>query len=216
MKILIAEDDENMSKILKLYLQREGYEVDCVSNGEDVISYFEQKTADLLLLDWMMPKKDGIETCRELRLMKIPVKIIMLTAKTTAENEYQGLSIGADDYMKKPFDMKVLLLRIKKLCHAEKILQFKDISLNPLTYEVHAGGRLINLTKKEYELLLYLLMNQDLVLSRETILNSVWGAIYDGDIRTVDTHIRRLRKKIGDSYIQTIFGIGYILGGPHE
>lgn len=216
MKILIAEDDDNMCKILKLYLQKEGYEVECVSDGEDVLNYFEHKKADLLLLDWMMPKKDGIETCKELRLMKIPVKIIMLTAKTTADNEYQGLSIGADDYIRKPFDIKVLLLRIKKLCHVEKMLRFKDISMNQDTHEVYIGDRLIDLTRKEFELLLYFLMNQNLVLSREKILDSVWGIDYDGDVRTVDTHIRRLRKKIGDSYIQTIFGMGYIMGGIHE
>lgn len=216
MKILIAEDDDNMCKILKLYLQKEGYEVECVSDGEDVLNYFEHKKADLLLLDWMMPKKDGIETCKELRLMKIPVRIIMLTAKTTADNEYQGLSIGADDYIRKPFDIKVLLLRIKKLCHVEKMLHFKDISLNQDTHEVYIGDKLIDLTRKEFELLLYFLMNQNLVLSREKILDSVWGIDYDGDIRTVDTHIRRLRKKIGDSYIQTIFGMGYIMGGLHE
>lgn len=216
MKILIAEDDDNMCKILKLYLQKEGYEVECVSDGEDVLNYFEHKKADLLLLDWMMPKKDGIETCKELRLMKIPVRIIMLTAKTTADNEYQGLSIGADDYIRKPFDIKVLLLRIKKLCHVEKMLRFKDISMNQDTHEVYIGDRLIDLTRKEFELLLYFLMNQNLVLSREKILDSVWGIDYDGDVRTVDTHIRRLRKKIGDSYIQTIFGMGYIMGGLHE
>ena len=216
MKILIAEDDDNMCKILKLYLQKEGYEVECVSDGEDVLNYFEHKKADLLLLDWMMPKKDGIETCKELRLMKIPVKIIMLTAKTTADNEYQGLSIGSDDYIRKPFDIKVLLLRIKKLCHVEKMLRFKDISMNQDTHEVYIGDRLIDLTRKEFELLLYFLMNQNLVLSREKILDSVWGIDYDGDVRTVDTHIRRLRKKIGDSYIQTIFGKGYIMGGIHE
>ncbi len=216
MKILIAEDDDNMCKILKLYLQKERYEVECVSDGEDVLNYFEHKKADLLLLDWMMPKKDGIETCKELRLMKIPVKIIMLTAKTTADNEYQGLSIGADDYIRKPFDIKVLLLRIKKLCHVEKMLHFKAVSLNQDTHEVYIGDRLIDLTRKEFELLLYFLMNQNLVLSREKILDSVWGIDYDGDVRTVDTHIRRLRKKIGDSYIQTIFGMGYIMGGLHE
>lgn len=216
MKILIAEDDVNMCKILKLYLQKEGYEVECVSDGEEVLSYFERKKADLLLLDWMMPKKDGIETCKELHLMKIPVKIIMLTAKSTSDNEYQGLLTGADDYIRKPFDIKVLLLRIKKLCNVEKMLHFKDVSLNQVSHKVYVGKSPIDLTKKEFELLLYFLMNQNLVLSREKILDSVWGIDYDGDIRTVDTHIGRLRKKIGASYIQTVFGMGYIMGGMHE
>lgn len=216
MKILVAEDDGNMRKILKLYLQKEGYDVECVSDGEEVLNYFEEKTADILLLDWMMPKKDGIETCRELRLMKIPVKIIMLTAKTTSENEFHGLSIGADDYIRKPFDMKVLLIRIKKLCHIETELYFKDILLNQAAHEVYIGENRIELTKKEFDLLFYFMSNQNLVLSREKILDSVWGIDYDGDIRTVDTHIRRLRKKIGESYVQTIFGVGYMMGGQNE
>lgn len=216
MKILVAEDDGNMRKILKLYLQKEGYDVECVSDGEEVLNYFEEKTADVLLLDWMMPKKDGIETCRELRLMKIPVKIIMLTAKTTSENEFHGLSIGADDYIRKPFGMKVLLIRIKKLCHIETELYFKDILLNQAAHEVYIGENRIELTKKEFDLLFYFMSNQNLVLSREKILDSVWGIDYDGDIRTVDTHIRRLRKKIGESYVQTIFGVGYMMGGQNE
>lgn len=216
MKILVAEDDGNMRKILKLYLQKEGYDVECVSDGEEVLNYFEEKTADILLLDWMMPKKDGIETCRELRLMKIPVKIIMLTAKTTSENEFHGLSIGAYDYIRKPFDMKVLLIRIKKLCHIETELYFKDILLNQAAHEVYIGENRIELTKKEFDLLFYFMSNQNLVLSREKILDSVWGIDYDGDIRTVDTHIRRLRKKIGESYVQTIFGVGYMMGGQNE
>lgn len=216
MKILIAEDDDNMRKILKVYLQREGYEVECVSDGGAVLKYFESKKADLLLLDWMMPVKDGLETCRELRLMKIPIKIIMLTAKTTSDNEYQGFATGADDYIKKPFDIKILLLRIKKLCHVESALCFQGLSLNPVSYEVLLGNEKIDLTKKELELLQYFLTNQNIVLSREKIPDYVWGIDYEGDIRTVDTHIRRLRKKIGDSYIQTIFGTEYMMGGLHE
>lgn len=216
MKILIAEDDERMRNILKLYLQKEGWETACVSNGEEVLDYFERNKADLLLLDWMMPKLDGIETCRALRLMEIPVKIIMLTAKTTADQEYQGLLTGADDYIRKPFDMKVLLLRIKKLCGGEETLHFRDISFRQDSHEVYVGGQRIGLTKKEADLLLYFLNNQDLVLSRERILDAVWGMGYEGDIRTVDTHIRRLRKKLGDACIQTVFGMGYRMGGTHE
>lgn len=116
MKILIAEDDENMSKILKLYLQREGYSVDVVFNGKDTISYLEENQVDLLLLDWMLPYKSGIEICQEIKTLDIPVKIIMITAKTTTDAELLGLTVGADDYIRKPFDMNILLLRIKKLC----------------------------------------------------------------------------------------------------
>lgn len=216
MKILVAEDDENMCKILRLYLQKEGFSVDTVSNGEDVISYFETDRADLLLLDWMMPKKNGIDICRELKLLKIPVKIIMLTAKASAANELQGLTTGADDYVKKPFDMNVLLARIKKLCHIESQLAFQDILLNTSTCEVLKGSSRLELTKKEYELMKYFMLNKNIVLSREQILNYVWGMDYAGDIRTVDTHIRRLRKKVGASSIQTRFGSGYIMEDSNE
>lgn len=216
MRILIAEDDENMCKILKLYLEKEGYAVNSVSNGNDVLRYFESNRADLLLLDWMMPEKDGLETCRELRQLNVPVKIIMLTAKTTSESELQGLTSGADDYIKKPFDIKVLLVRIKKLCNMENVLTYKDISLNPAAYEVRKDSKRLDLTKKEFDLLKYFLSNLNIVLSRESILNYVWGIDYEGDIRTVDTHIRRLRKKLGDSYIQTSFGTGYLMGDYHE
>lgn len=216
MRILIAEDDENMSKILKLYLLKEGYMVDTVDNGKDALSYLEENKADLLLLDWMLPYKSGIEVCQEVRRMDIPVKIIMITAKTTTENELLGLTVGADDYIRKPFDMGILLLRIKKLCNLEKELRFADISLNPTTHEVFKNHHMLELTKKEYELLKYFLSNQKMILSREQILNHVWGNDYFGEIRTVDTHIRRLRKKIGESYIQTKIGTGYIMGDINE
>ena len=209
MRILIAEDDENMSKILKLYLLKEGYMVDAVDNGKDALSYLEENKADLLLLDWMLPYKSGIEVCQEVRRMDIPVRIIMITAKTTTENELLGLTVGADDYIRKPFDMGILLLRIKKLCNLEKELRYVDISLNPTTHEVFKNHHILELTKKEYELLKYFLANQKIILSREQILNHVWGNDYFGEIRTVDTHIRRLRKKIGESYIQTKIGTGY-------
>lgn len=216
MKVLIAEDDENMCKILKLYLQKEGYTVDIVLNGEDAISYLEINKVELLLLDWMLPRKNGIEVCREIKLMNIPIKIIMITAKTTTDNELLGLTVGADDYIRKPFDMNVLLLRIKKLCHLEDELKFRDIVLNPATHEVFKNHQVIELTKKEFELLQYFLSNPNIVLSREQILGQVWGIDYFGEIRTVDTHIRRLRKKIGCSYIQTKIGTGYIMGDIDE
>lgn len=216
MRILIAEDDENMSKIIKLYLQKEGYSVTAVFNGKDALSYLTENAVDLLLLDWMLPCKNGIEVCREVRRMDLPVKIVMLTAKTAADNELLGLMVGADDYIRKPFDMNVLLLRIKKLCNLEKELKYKDIILNPITHEVSQNHHVLELTKKEYELLKYFLMNQKIVLSREQILNYVWGKDYFGGVRTVDTHIRRLRKKIGESYIQTRIGTGYVMGEMNE
>lgn len=149
-------------------------------------------------------------------MLDIPIKIIMITAKTTTDDELLGLTVGADDYIKKPFDMKILLLRIKKLCKLEKVLRYKDISLNPDTREVLQREQVLDLTAKEYELLKYLLSNQKMILSREQILNHVWGKDYFGDARTVDTHIRRLRKKLGDSYIQTKIGAGYSMGDLNE
>lgn len=216
MRILIAEDDENMSKILKLYLEKEGYSVAAVFNGKDTIAYLEEHQVDLLLLDWMLPCKSGIEICKEVKMLDIPIKIIMITAKTTTDDELLGLTVGADDYIKKPFDMKILLLRIKKLCKLENVLRYKDISLNPDTHEVLQKEQVLDLTAKEYELLKYLLSNQKMILSREQILNHVWGKDYFGDARTVDTHIRRLRKKLGDSYIQTKIGAGYSMGDLNE
>lgn len=216
MRILIAEDDENMSKILKLYLQKEGYHVDTTFNGEDTIAYLEEHDIDLLLLDWMLPLKNGIEICREIRALDLPVKIIMITAKTTTDDELSGLTAGADDYIRKPFDMNILLVRIKKLCKVETVLRYRDLVLNPVTYEVRKNENGVELTKKEFELLKYFLSNQKIILSREQILNHVWGQNYFGDIRTVDTHIRRLRKKLGDNYIQTKFGTGYFMGDSNE
>lgn len=216
MKILIAEDDENMRKILKLYLEKAGWSADTVPDGEAALTYFETNRADLLLLDWMMPKKSGIEVCRELRQMKIPVKIIMLTAKTMAASELQGLTAGADDYIRKPFDIHVLLVRIKKLCNTQSQLTCRDLSLNPFTFEVSKNGEKLELTRKEYELLKYFLQNKNIVLSRDQIINQIWGIDYDGESRTVDTHIRRLRKKIGDSYIRTCFGTGYLMEDSNE
>ena len=216
MRILIAEDDENMCKILKIYLQKEGYHVDNVLNGEDAVSYLELNKVDLLLLDWMLPRKNGIEVCQEIKQMNLPVKIIMITAKTTTENELLGLTVGADDYIRKPFDMNVLLLRIKKLCNVESELKYRDIVLNPTTHEVYKDYHPLELTKKEFELLKHFLINQKIVLSRDQILSHVWDIDYFGDGRTVDTHVRRLRKKLGESYIQTKIGTGYVMGDMDE
>ncbi len=216
MKVLISEDDLDMQKILKAYLTREGYQVDIVSNGREAIEFLSQQPVDLVILDWMMPVQDGIQTCREIRLLKIPVKILMLTAKGQNEDEIQGLSCGADDYLRKPFDIKVLLLRIKKLCQAEQVLRCHELSLNPVTMEVTVNNQKITLTKTEYELLKMFLSNQRIVLSREVLLDHVWGMDYEGDIRTVDTNIRRLRKKIGEEYIRTRIGLGYVMGDVYE
>ena len=237
MHILIAEDHPDLRKILTLYLQKEGYQVSVVSNGQEAITYLMERCGlkkeaknnlgltfskspsshapatlpDLLILDWMMPVQDGIQTCREIRALNLPIKILMLTAKGETEHEILGLTSGADDYVRKPFDIKVLLLRIKKLCRLEGILCCGDISLNQETFEVRRGNIPVVLTRTEYELLRYFLTNQRIILTREQLLNQVWGMDFEGDSRTVDTHIRRLRRKIGEEYIKTRIGIGYVI-----
>ena len=237
MHILIAEDHPDLRKILTLYLQKEGYQVSVVSNGQEAITYLMERCGlkkeaknnlgltfskspsshapatlpDLLILDWMMPVQDGIQTCREIRALNLPIKILMLTAKGETEHEILGLTSGADDYVRKPFDIKVLLLRIKKLCRLEGILCCGDISLNQETFEVRKGNTRLALTKTEYEMLRYFLSNQRITLTREQLLHHVWGMDFEGDSRTVDTHIRRLRRKIGEEYIKTRIGIGYVI-----
>lgn len=215
MKILIAEDDVDMQKILMLYLRREGYQVHVVSNGREALDFLMENDVDLLLLDWMMPEMDGIWTCREIRQLHIPVKILMLTAKGENQHELKGLSCGADDYLRKPFDIQILLLRIKKLLKAEEVLQYKDISVNRQSLEVTKAGTAITLTKTEYRLLCCFLSNQRIILTRDQLISHVWGSDFDGDERTVDTHIRRLRKKIGEEMIQTRIGLGYVMGELH-
>lgn len=215
MRIVIAEDDLDMQKILKLYLEKEGYQVVLAANGQEACRYLAEHPADLLLLDWMMPVMDGIEVCREIRALRIPIKILMLTAKGEPGHEISGLSCGADDYLRKPFDMQVLLLRIKKLCHLERYLCYQDICLDQETHRVTKNGEMLHLTKTEFQLLRCFLINQRLTLTRGQLLNQVWGLDFDGDERTIDTHIRRLRKKIGEDMIKTRVGIGYVLGGEN-
>ncbi len=212
MKILLAEDDKQMQKILKIYLENEGYEVRVASDGEEGLGFVTEEEFDLVILDWMMPKMDGVTLCREIRQMNLPVKIIMLTAKNSSTDELRGLVAGADDYISKPFDISVLLVRIKKMIKSEKILAFDQLTLNPETHEVKIISDIINLTKKEYDLLHYFMQNKNIILTREQLLAHVWGMNYEGDIRTVDTHVKRLRKKIGNHYIVTKVGIGYLMG----
>lgn len=209
MKILVAEDEKSLQKIIGLYLEREGYEVRYAGNGQEAMELLSGEHFDLAVLDWMMPKMNGLSVCREIRSYKIPVKIIMLTAKGEAQSEITGLTSGADDYIKKPFEPRILLLRIKKLFHIEGELRCGCVSLNQETMTVKKDGEELMLPKKEYELLRVLLLNKGMVLSRDRLLDLVWGMEYEGDERTVDTHIRRLRSKIGQNMIRTHVGLGY-------
>lgn len=209
MKVLIAEDEPDMQKILRLYLEKEGYKVALASNGQEAFELLCNESFDLLIADWMMPRMDGAALCREVRQYRLPIKIIMLTAKSDPQNEFDGLSYGADDYVRKPFEPKVLLLRIKKLLHMDGLLRCGELTLNPDTQGVFAGRDEIRLTQKEFLLLHLLMVNKGITLSRETLLDRVWGSDYDGDERTLDTHIRRLRSKLGKPYITTYVGVGY-------
>lgn len=209
MKILIAEDELDMQKILKLYLEKDGYEVSVASNGKEALEKLCEDNYDLVIVDWMMPIMNGVELCKEIRFYSLPVKIIMLTAKSQVEEEITGLTSGADDYIRKPFEPKIVLLRIKKLLQIEEVLQCREIKIDLKRQKVTLKGNEIKLTQKEYALLLLFIKNKGITLSRELLLERVWGNDYEKDERTLDTHIRRLRSKIGKEYIKTYIGIGY-------
>ena len=216
MQILIAEDELPMQKILRLYLEKENYTVETASDGEQALALACSHRFDLILLDWMLPKLEGVEVCRQLRAYGIGAKILMLTARAEIADEFAGLSCGADDYVKKPFDLAILMLRIKKLLHSEGLLICGGLSLNRQTGEVRLAQECLSLTKKEYELLSLFMQNKGATLSREMLLERIWGINYDGDERTLDTHIRRLRSKIGEGYIQTQVGLGYRMVDCYE
>lgn len=216
MRILVAEDEPDMQKILKLYLEKDGYQVVQATSGTQALEMACDRPFDLILLDWMLPGIEGVEVCRQLRTYGVTAKILMLTARCETDDELEGLSGGADDYVKKPFEPRILLLRIKKLLQAEALLCCGNVTLNRQTQLVHKGDSELHLTKKEYDLLQALLLGKGRVLSRENLLGQVWGLDYQGDERTVDTHIRRLRGKLGEGYITTQVGLGYSMVNPDE
>lgn len=215
-KILVVEDELDMLKIIRLYLEKAGHEVGVATDGEQALEELYNQNYDLIISDWMMPHMSGLELCRRVRALEIPVKIIMLTAKSQVSDEIIGLKEGADDYIKKPFEPQLLLLRIEKMFNLENELKCKDISLNFKTSTVFVNGKTLKLTNKEWLLLEYLMKNKGTTLSRNKLIETVWGLEYDGDERTLDTHIKRLRDKIGKEYITTFVGIGYRLDEPNE
>lgn len=222
-KIFVVDDEEHIIELIKFNLEKNGYDVLTSDNGEDCIALLEENSVDLLVLDLMLPGMDGIEVCKEIRkkdrFNKLP--IIMLTAKGEETDRILGLELGADDYITKPFSVRELVARIKAILRrtegksSEKsiILQLKGITLDTEKHEVTVDGNIIELTLKEFELLKILIENRGKVLSRNLLLDEVWGFDYFGETRTVDVHIRNLRKKIGDDdfgeYIETIRGVGY-------
>lgn len=208
--ILVAEDQPELLKIVAKYLEKEGFQVFQAKDGEEALEIFYQEKIDLAILDWMMPKVDGLTVCKEIK-QQAAIKIIMLTAKSEGEDEFTALSTGADDYIQKPYYPKVLIARVKKLLQLDQTTYFGNIRLDTQHQKVYLNEQDLKLTKLEYELFYYLAQNKGRILSREQLLNKVWGMDYLGDERTVDTHIRRVRDKVGKELIITHRGMGYSL-----
>lgn len=220
-RILVVEDEPRMQDIIVDYLQAEGYQTLVAGNGVDAIELFRQDKADLILLDVMMPRLDGLSVCRNIRKKDSQVLIIMLTAKSEENDKLLGYEYGADDYVTKPFSLKVLVAKINALLkradahsvEAQEILEVSRLVINELSHTVTLAGESIELTPKEFDLLVYFVRNKNMVLSREIILHKVWGYEYYGDLRTVDTHVKRLRQKLKNdgNLISTVRGSGYKL-----
>ena len=215
-RIVVAEDEEKLREIVLKYLKKEGYEGFGAVDGEEALDLWTEKQPDCIILDVTMPKMDGFEVLEEIRETD-NVPVIMLTARREEEDKIQGFEVGADDYVTKPFSPRELMVRIKALLKrsgvatTENKLDVCGMRLNSDERQITIHNEIINLTQKEYEVLSYFVNHQKLVLSREQILDRIWGYDYDGDIRVVDTTIKRLRKKMGDKgeCIQTVRGLGY-------
>ena len=213
--ILIVDDEQRMRKLVKDFLVKQNFRVLEACDGEEAIDVFmENKDIALVLLDVMMPKMDGWETCKEIRqYSKVP--IIMLTARGEENDELRGFQLGVDEYISKPFSPKILVARVQAILRrsnsaSEDQIEYGGILLNRSAHEVLIDGKRIDLSFKEFELLNYFMENKDIALSRERILNHVWDYDYFGDARTIDTHVKKLRNKMGDkgAYIKTIWGMG--------
>ena len=210
MNILVADDSPEMVQIVSAYLKKAGFTVLAAFDGEAALDIFYQEKLDLAIIDWMMPKIDGIDVIKMIKA-ESSLKVLMLTAKSTGEDEFLSLSSGADDYITKPFHPQVLLLRVKKLLGLLHSFYVKDLLIDPANLNVWKNEKVLDLTKKEFDLLMILVKNRGNILTREQLLVGVWGMDYDGVARTVDTHIRRLREKIGDEIITTKRGVGYLI-----
>ncbi|MDN4606197.1 response regulator transcription factor [Sporosarcina highlanderae] len=222
--ILIVEDEELIARVLQLELEFEGYSVDTAHTGTDGLIKFREKDWDLVLLDLMLPGMNGLDVLRRIRATECGTPVILLTAKSDVEDKVTGLDLGANDYVTKPFEIDELLARIrsairttkKKMAVKDEFLHvFGDLSVHEQSREVKRDGNLIDLTPREYDLLLHLIRHPNQVLSREQLLDAVWGYDYFGDTNVVDVYIRYVRKKIDrpdePSLIQTVRGVGYAL-----
>jgi DNA-binding response OmpR family regulator len=222
MRILIVEDNEKLSHSLKKGLEQEGYAVDCLFDGESAQVRIEAnyEDYDLIILDIMLPKRDGIQVCRDIRKQNITTPVLILTAKDTTDDKIIGLDSGADDYLVKPFSFEELLARMRALLRRPtntliSELRIRDLTLNPATRKVYRAGKEIVLTLKEFALLEYLMINAGRIVNREQILSHVWDFNFDSFTNVVDVHIKNLRKKIDyanqEKLIETIRGLGYRL-----
>lgn len=217
LKVLVVDDESRMRKLVRDFLVRKDFEVLEAEDGAQAVDiFFEKNDISLIILDVMMPKMDGWQVCREIRAYsKVP--IIMLTAKSDERDELLGFELGVDEYISKPFSPKILVARVEAILRrttglaADEILRAGDIQIDKAAHEVKVNGENVELSYKEFELLTYFMENQGIALSREKILNSVWNYDYFGDARTIDTHVKKLRSKLGDhgDYIKTIWGMGY-------
>ncbi len=216
LKILVVDDESRMRKLVKDFLGKKNFEVLEAENGEIAVDiFFGTKDIALVILDVMMPKMDGWQVCRELRqYSKVP--IIMLTAKSDEADELLGFELGVDEYISKPFSPKILVARVEAILRRSNVLdqdtvEIGGIILDKAAHQVKIDGENIDLSYKEFQLLTYFIANKGVALSREKILNNVWNYDYFGDARTIDTHVKKLRSKMGDKgdYIKTIWGMGY-------
>lgn len=220
-KILVVDDDTNISDLLKIYFENEGYEVKTANDGAEGVNMFKMYEPDLVLLDIMLPKKDGWQVCREIR--KISSKpVIMITAKGEVFDKVLGLELGADDFVVKPFDMKELSARVKAVLRRyqahtnqsdDEVIKFDNIEISLQKYELKLKGKSVDIPPKELELLYFLASNYNRVFTRDQLLDKVWGFDYLGDSRTVDVHVKRLREKlegVSDAWVlKTVWGVGY-------
>ena len=218
-KILVVDDESRMRRLVKDFLVKSGYWVIEASNGTETMDkFYEDKDIALIILDVMMPGMDGWEVCREIRTVsKVP--IIMLTARSDEKDELKGFELGVDEYISKPFSPKILvaraeaILRRSQVKEEENILEYAGIRMDKNAHMVMLDGKNVELSYKEFELLTYFMENKGIALSREKILNNVWNYDYFGDARTIDTHVKKLRSKMGEkgNLIRTIWGLGYKL-----
>ena len=217
LKILVVDDESRMRKLVKDFLVKKQYKVLEAGDGEAAIEvFFGNKDISLIILDVMMPKMDGWEVCKEIRkFSKVP--IIMLTAKSEENDELKGFELGVDEYISKPFSPKILVARVDAILRrankigADMTIEAGDIKIDKAAHIVKVKDKEIELSFKEFELLTYFIENKGIALSRENILNNVWNYDYFGDARTIDTHVKKLRSKLGDcgDYIKTVWGMGY-------